>query len=267
MATRGTRYWNSGSIPLIGPDILGDIIATLADLAIVISSDAEILTILSNPIHRGYTDLHRWERSDLRDFLTVESVPKFERALATYLEDASATRPVELNHRDPDSRWEFPINYTMHRIGPDNTILMLGARHATRRRDAAAAGEGADRAGEGLRDPSRARGALPGAARARHRAHGVRLRRHRADHRVERGRRGADGPPAGGAGGPGLRRRGRGARTRRAHGRPGRRGGAAEWRGRGHGGPPSGAAWRSSWSARVSRCMCIRSCSGRPASR
>ena len=126
MATRGTRYWNSGSIPLIGPDILGDIIATLADLAIVISSEAEILSVLTNPIHQGYTDLHRWERSDLRDFLTSESVPKFERALATYLRDPKATRPVELNHRDPVGRWEFPINYTMHRIGPDNTILMLG---------------------------------------------------------------------------------------------------------------------------------------------
>lgn len=126
MTTRGARYWNSGSIPLIGPDILGNIIATLADLAIVISADAEILSVLANPIHQGYDDLHRWERSDLRDFLSVESVPKFERALATHLDNPSAARPVELNHRDPGNRWEFPINYTFHRIGPDNAILMLG---------------------------------------------------------------------------------------------------------------------------------------------
>ncbi len=126
MTTRGARYWNSGSIPLIGPDILGDIIATLADLAIVISSEGRILSVLANPAHKGYADLDRWERSDLRDHLTSESVPKFERALATYLRDPAAVRPVELNHRHAADRWEFPINYTLHRIGPDDAILMLG---------------------------------------------------------------------------------------------------------------------------------------------
>ena len=126
MSSRGARYWNSGSIPLIGPDILGDIIATLADLAVVISSGGEVLSVLANPIHQGYSDLRRWERSDVRDFLTVESVPKFERALATHLADPAASRPVELNHRDPAAGWEFPINYTLHKIGPDDVILMLG---------------------------------------------------------------------------------------------------------------------------------------------
>ena len=126
MTTRGARYWNSGSIPLIGPDILGDIIATLADLAVVISSDGDVVSVLANPIHQGYSDLRRWERSNMRDFLTPESVPKFERALATYLADPAASRPVELNHRDPSARWDFPINYTLHRIGPDEVILMLG---------------------------------------------------------------------------------------------------------------------------------------------
>ena len=126
MTTRGTRYWNSGSIPLIGPDILGSIIATLADLAIVVSAQGRILSVLANPVHQGYADLQRWERADLRDLLTVESVPKFDRALAAHLADPQTARPVELNHRDPARSWEFPILYTLHRIGPDDVILMLG---------------------------------------------------------------------------------------------------------------------------------------------
>ena len=126
MTSRGARYWDSGSIPLIGPDILGGIIATLADLAVVISSDGVVLSVLANPIHRGYTDLRRWERSNMRAFLTRESVPKFERALEAFQAGDAAARPVELNHFDQDSRWEFPINYTLHRIGPDDAILMLG---------------------------------------------------------------------------------------------------------------------------------------------
>ena len=53
-------------------------------------------------------------------------MPKFERALRSFLSDDASARPVELNHVDDDSRWEFPVNYTLHRIGPDDAILMLG---------------------------------------------------------------------------------------------------------------------------------------------
>ena len=49
MTSRGTRYWDSGAVPLIAPDILGDIISTLADLAIVISGSGEVLSVLANP--------------------------------------------------------------------------------------------------------------------------------------------------------------------------------------------------------------------------
>ena len=126
MTSRGARYWNSRSIPLIGPDILGDIISTLADLAVVISSEGDILSVLANPIHDGYTDLRSWERSNMRSFLTRESVPKFERALNHFLTEDTPPPAVELNHLDQNSRWEFPIKYTLHRIGPDDAILMLG---------------------------------------------------------------------------------------------------------------------------------------------
>ncbi|MEX1235942.1 MAG: transcriptional regulator PpsR [Roseovarius sp.] len=126
MTSRGTKYWDSGAIPLIGPDILGDIIASLSDLAIVISDTGQILSVLSNPIHRSYVDLKEWERRNVREVLTDDSVPKFERALHDYLDDSSVTRPVELNHYDHEKKWQFPINYTLNKIGPDQTILMLG---------------------------------------------------------------------------------------------------------------------------------------------
>lgn len=126
MTSRGTKYWDSGAIPLIGPDILGGIIASLADLAIVITSTGDILSILSNPNHRSWGDLEKWERLNVRDVLTSESIPKFERALADHLDEDAASRPVELNHLDNQKRWQFPVIYSLHNIGPDRTILMLG---------------------------------------------------------------------------------------------------------------------------------------------
>ena len=46
VTSRGAKYWSSGSIPLIAPDVLGDIIAKASDISIVISEDGRILSVL-----------------------------------------------------------------------------------------------------------------------------------------------------------------------------------------------------------------------------
>ncbi len=125
VSSRGTKYWNSGAIPLIGPDVLGDIIANASDIAIVISDVGQILSVLVNPHHAGFGRLESWEGRDIRDFLTPESVPKLERQLAEVSAGQGSGRPMELNHSD-ELDWEFPIRYTLHGIGPDGTLLMLG---------------------------------------------------------------------------------------------------------------------------------------------
>ncbi len=125
MSSRGTKYWNSGAIPLIGPDVLGDIIANAADIAIVISDVGQVLSVLVNPHHAGFGRVDQWEGRDVREFLTGESVPKLERRLAEITQGQIGGRPIELNHSD-EQDWEFPIRYTLHRIGPDGTLLLLG---------------------------------------------------------------------------------------------------------------------------------------------
>ncbi|MBI1417150.1 MAG: transcriptional regulator PpsR [Limimaricola sp.] len=126
MTSRGTKYWNSGAIPLIAPEILGNIIAEVADLAIVISEEGTVLSVLVNPMHDAFRRLEHWEGKDIRSALTVESVPKFESRLRDFLAGREGLRPVEINHADSIGRWEFPIRYSFHRIGPDGAILMLG---------------------------------------------------------------------------------------------------------------------------------------------
>lgn len=126
MTSRGTRYWDSGAVPLIAPEILGDIISTLADLAIVLSPSGEILSILANPTHRSYENMSQWEHRNIRTFLLPDSIPKFDRALAQFNDPTVKPRACELNHCDAQGSWEFPISYTLHSIGPDDTMLMLG---------------------------------------------------------------------------------------------------------------------------------------------
>lgn len=126
MTTRGTKYWSGGAIPLIAPELLGDIIATAADIAVVVSIEGTVLSVLVNPNHRSFGKLEHWEGRDLREFLTRESIPKLDRQLDAFASGNQPTRAVELNHVDGASAWEFPVRYSFHRVGPDGAVLMLG---------------------------------------------------------------------------------------------------------------------------------------------
>lgn len=126
MTSRGTKYWDSGAIPLIAPEILGDIIAQVADLGVVVSDAGIVLSVLNNPANESFKTLERWEGLDIRTTLTIESVSKFDARLAEFIAGAAFVRPVELNHTAEGSRQEIPVRYSFHRIGPDGAILLLG---------------------------------------------------------------------------------------------------------------------------------------------
>ena len=126
MTSRGAKYWNSGAIPLIAPEILGDIIAQVADVGVVISESGTVLSVLVNPSNQAFQVLSRWEGDDIRDFLTEESIPKFDSRLEEFVGGKPNVRPVELNHADANKRWGSPVRYSFHRIGPDGVVLLLG---------------------------------------------------------------------------------------------------------------------------------------------
>lgn len=126
VTSRGTKYWDSGAIPLIAPEILGDIISQVADLGVVISDVGTVLSVLVNPANDSFRALDRWESKDIRSTLTIESVSKFDGRLAEFIGGAEYVRPVELNHLYDSNRREIPVRYSFHRIGPDGAILLLG---------------------------------------------------------------------------------------------------------------------------------------------
>ncbi|MEO0917862.1 MAG: transcriptional regulator PpsR, partial [Pseudomonadota bacterium] len=61
----------------------------------------------------------------MQNFLTSESIRKFESALEAVSVAKQITRPVELNHQDK-SQWQYPVRYSFHVVGPDSSVLMLG---------------------------------------------------------------------------------------------------------------------------------------------
>ncbi|MGX9355958.1 transcriptional regulator PpsR [Roseobacteraceae bacterium S113] len=125
MNTTGSKFWSSGAVPLIEPDELRAIISVASDIALVMSAEGSIHSVLINSNDTSYGNLSHWEGRHVEDFLTNDSYEKWKKAVDVYLDEGVTPRPIELNHSD-NARWEFPIRYTFHSIGNEGTLLMLG---------------------------------------------------------------------------------------------------------------------------------------------
>ncbi|MGR3485403.1 MAG: transcriptional regulator PpsR [Paracoccaceae bacterium] len=123
MTRRGARFLDGGAIPLIAPGVLGDIIASLADVALVVDEAGTVLSVLPGPEDGDLRRIAGIEGRDLRDTLTPESVPKLDARLAEFLE-AGEARPLEVNHAI--GGWGAPVRYALHSLGGAGAILMVG---------------------------------------------------------------------------------------------------------------------------------------------
>jgi transcriptional regulator PpsR len=125
MTTGGSSFWSSGSVPLIEPEFLSSIIAAASDIALVVSAEGRILSVVLNTHSDTFGSLKHWEGRPVTDFLTRECVPKFQRAHESYLQGQVPSKPLELNHSD-NAVWQYPVRYTFHRFGHENAALLLG---------------------------------------------------------------------------------------------------------------------------------------------
>jgi transcriptional regulator PpsR len=127
MSTRESDFWNERYGPRISPEYFGEIVATAADLALVVSEGGTVISATTNPLNASLGKVDHWVGRDLRAFLARDSVEKFERSLArlTSGEEEDGVGAVELNHQD-NAAWSAPMRYTLHHTGRDGRILMMG---------------------------------------------------------------------------------------------------------------------------------------------
>ncbi|MBD3665040.1 transcriptional regulator PpsR [Sulfitobacter aestuariivivens] len=118
--------WVSGLVPKIAPDTVTDIIARVSDMALILSRTGQIVGIMASPGFRPKSKLKQFEGAQIRDTLTVESIPKFDQRLEQHLQDPSSALTVELNHSATAAHPEFPVRYSIHDLGHDGSILLLG---------------------------------------------------------------------------------------------------------------------------------------------
>ncbi|MFP7672422.1 transcriptional regulator PpsR [Marivita sp. S0852] len=125
MNSSGSTFWSSGSVPLIDASVLSSIIAVASDIALVVSKDGEVLSVLVNPNETSFGKLEHWEGRPLKNFLTKECIPKIDAVMSKMASGELPSRSVELNHSD-NAVWEFPVRYSFHPFGSDGSFLMLG---------------------------------------------------------------------------------------------------------------------------------------------
>jgi transcriptional regulator PpsR len=125
VTTDGRHLLNGGKLPLIPPQVLSEIIASAADLALLVSPARKVVAVLSNPRDGQRARSAEWEGEPLSAVFAAESYRKLDARLGDLLEGRTVQLSLELNHADA-TIWHYPVRYTLHRIGQDESFLMVG---------------------------------------------------------------------------------------------------------------------------------------------
>lgn len=126
MNTRESDFWNERTGPTIAPEHFNNIVATAADLAIVLEVSGQVRSVVVNPLNPTMGRLDHWRDRDIREFMAEDSLSKLETQLDLHRRgEIEGLDAIEVNHFD-NANWEFPVRYTLHPTGKDDLILMLG---------------------------------------------------------------------------------------------------------------------------------------------
>ena len=81
MTSGSTHPWHVAAIPMIEPEFLVDVLSAASDIAVIVDPKGRVMAALVNPKESPYGNLDHWVGNNLAEFLTEESVPKFDRVL------------------------------------------------------------------------------------------------------------------------------------------------------------------------------------------
>lgn len=114
----------AGGLPDMGA--VGGVLEQASDIAVYLDGSSAVQGISVNPESPSLGCLDHWVGRAFNDFLTPESAAKFAQRLTDMAKSIDGVvRPIELNHMD-NAKWEFPVRYTLHRVGDDGGLLLIG---------------------------------------------------------------------------------------------------------------------------------------------
>lgn len=124
--TPAAGAWFQGLLPDARSDILANLVAGVADMALLVAWSGKITDLRVRPGLDLGVNVAAWAGAAIQDHLTSESVPKLERCLAELQRGSSKLPLSELNLRHDKSGRDMPMSFSFHRIGRETDVLMLG---------------------------------------------------------------------------------------------------------------------------------------------
>ena len=125
MTARPQAFGTGETAAHLTPAVVRDVVLAASDIALHIDENGVILAVMLNSRSDGFGNLDHWAGRPVTDFLTEESIAKFEEAHATFLAGGDLRKQFEMNHHD-NASWEFPVRYAFVRLGDSDNALLIG---------------------------------------------------------------------------------------------------------------------------------------------
>ena len=125
MTSDGRFLLRRGTLPEVAPEQLVDILTSACDVALVVSAEREVISVLVNPQMGIGAKVAHWQGAPLKSLLTPESWIKLDKRLGGGEMDTHRPMIVELTQSDAQS-FQFPIRYAVSRTATDGAFLMVG---------------------------------------------------------------------------------------------------------------------------------------------
>ena len=125
MTSDGRHFLGRGALPSVDPDLMANIVTSACDLALVVSANFTVQSVLTNPQAGLPSKVARWQGTHLADILTPESWAKFSERVATDALDNNCPTVLELTHAD-EANFQFPVRYSVSRTNDEGAFLLVG---------------------------------------------------------------------------------------------------------------------------------------------
>lgn len=102
-----------------------DVVAATCDLAIVVSPDMNVMSVIASPGTGLGARAANWPGAKVEDIFAPESWLKLKDRLAELAPDPGAIMSLELNHADTVT-FPYPVRYSLTVLDQDGTFIMAG---------------------------------------------------------------------------------------------------------------------------------------------
>ncbi len=102
-----------------------DVVAATCDLAIVVSPDHNVMSVISSPNTGLGARAANWTGSKVEDIFAGESWAKLRDRLTELPLEPGAVVALELNHADTVT-FPYPVRYSLTMLDQDGTFIMAG---------------------------------------------------------------------------------------------------------------------------------------------